>query len=259
MKTVKKLMLASVAALSIATTAHAAVVSLVTQVVGKYDPATGALTQSNPDISTNPGAAAYYKVNVLFNFASGGAGQDGFGNLAFNVTNLNGVSRAPTSNLGAVRPGWVASNPNWFEDPTDQSAGGHAIYSFNSDSGSGAAATDLQAITVSIDPNSPAIRPTPNSFASDPRPDFGKSTSQLMGSFWVLWNGTSQASVTTDLLQHSYYTANNAAGGGINVVDPTGTDNDTTVTFGAVGSVPEPTSLAFLAVGGLMAARRRRA
>jgi hypothetical protein len=246
MKSVKQILVGAIAAMALSTSAFGAAMNLTGTVAASYTTA-GVLVANNPDVSSNPGVDRIYRIDLFYTFQSAIVGQDGFGNLSMNVGPLSGVTRVP-ANVGQAKANYTANNPLWTE--TDGSTS-HQTYSDNSDLGN---TTDLTNIVVGIDPNNPQVFSSFGGDPNDPRPSNGKSGPVKFGSVFVDWSGNAPASVGLTLNQHSFYTAN--ATGGVLVLDSAGTNSGGTVLLGAV---PEPGSLSLLAIGGLVAVRRRRA
>jgi len=277
---------AAIAAVGFIGTAKAATVTLTPVVTGYYPDSSG--IGVTPPLAAPAGnaLAGIYQVElrlaVSLSPTDTANGFTGFGNTAFNV----GLPALHLSNP-VDAPGWFAYKPTVrtagdgakYTDPIDSSVhSSPASFSglanaplWDSNDDIGPSGSDLQFIFVDVGQNTAFG-------ASDPRQTVGESNSPgtqnanltnilnnpiSLGKLFVSFDG-SAAGATLNLNTnspnegfslHNNTTKLNTTATGL----PGQTMSLGSVAFGVTGTVPEPTSLAFLAVGGLMAARRRRA
>jgi len=260
MSHVKKIL--ALAALGLASTAGAATITLTPVVTQFYDAAFNPL----PTPAFNSGAGIYeihYRLTVAG--INPAANEVGVGNFAFKI-NLPTAGNKLKNNTDA--PGWAANNPfvdvNGVAPPNPPSLNVPA-WARNSDIG--ASTSDLDGITVGVVANTVFG-------ANDPRQDLGEPTQNTytnnaglgpppldIGSIFVNFDGSARAGVNDPTHDITAVTQ------GMSLHFTDGSNTEVTgqpgqnFTIGSVqfGSVPEPTSLGLLALGGLAAARRRRA
>jgi len=219
----KKLLVTGLALVLMAGFAQAATLNVQANVTAAYDSLWNVVTL--PDINTNVGTPLIYQVDYSFTIADLIAGQQGFGNMAMNLS-LNGV---------ADQLGWSGDSSTFKVGPTNT-----PIWSDNGDYG---VVGDLQGVVVGISGFNTAN-------AVDPRPTLGQDGDvRYVGSVYVLWDGVTPASV--DATVTGFSTISTAG----QLASDAGTAFATSVTFGAI---PEPATMSLLALGGLAALIRRR-
>jgi len=246
----KSTLLGAAAALALATSANAATYSLVPTVAAYYTPADTSFLTPLP-APPNNAAAGVYQVNVGIDVGNTLPAGKSFGSVDFKF-NLNGL-------LNTSVPGWqgdagrqVDTNGNapgggkslW--DTNDTFAGGDIITGVSV--GTALAAADPRLYVGQPDANQSAVR------ASDHLED-----PTFMGTLYIDYNGSGQKTLTFTPV--SFANRNNTTNAYEILTNGQGGNSFTagSVQFGGVGTIPEPTSLAVLALGGLVAARRRRA
>jgi len=253
-----KNILAAALAMGLASSSFGAVYQLIPVVSKSFDPATGsnATVQNNPSITLVPKGSTdrVYQVDIFMKF-TGAPGQT-FGGVQYNANTVTpaGSLTRPAANLGSIKANYFANNPFWDSDgdgvvDPNQDA---KTYGDNADLGTGSTGTtDLVGIAVDID----NLVPTNG---SDPRPALGTPVpnGSLLGSVFYRWNSQQDASLTLTPTIGQFYTASdNKVNPDAQAVLTGATVNFTT----AVGTVPEPASLAGMAIGALLVVRRRRA
>jgi len=269
---------AAAVALGVIGSAKAATLTITPVVVNYWASDANIGVLPSEPIPQNNAAAGAYRVNFLvsstMNAADSAAGFTGLGNLAFDVNGVGGAAGKVQDAFG----GWVGINPSVrtagdgarYTDPIDGSVhtAGSAlaagrVSTFTDDSDIGASTTDLKFVYVDVgqltpfsasDPRVTATSPSQNSFLTQ-----AAGNPLLVGSIVVHYDGTNPPGVASPVSVsygtgegYSLHNNTTTAHGPVTIAGATGG----TVFF---GTVPEPTSLAFLALGGLMAARRRRA
>lgn len=259
--TSKKLLLAGlIAALGMASSVQAAVVSIKPKLIAVFNadfsPVDGVAIDPYGGVTLPSNGAKYIaQVDVLMSINDLTAGQVGFGNAAFNI------------NLGGALKG-NADIPGWGADPTQVDSNGTlpqglvAKWADNVDAG--ADGTDLQGIIIGTSPRNFSTATGNN---SDPRRTLGvapwnngdfsyNEDGEYAGSVYVeIDGGAAGASGMLDLV---------ATGGSIYDADANLSTAGTTASGGAlsftVTPIPEPSTLALLGLGGalLALARKRR-
>lgn len=249
MSHVKKILVGSVlGAVGLFSSAQASTVSILPVVTRSADLA-GVLVANNPNVSTNPGVSRYYEISLFVKWTSGAANQNAFGGLTMDGNAFTGVLRAPTSNLGIVRPNFVATNPLW----TDADSASHTTFDTDADTGDPGLGLDKDLANLVATTDYGGVPPGD---PADPRPAIGSpAAGTKFGAFWVKWDGTASGSVFLDLKDTGFF--DQTAGG--NAIDNSPTLNDATVNFGGAPPAPEPTTLGLLSMGSLLVLRRRRA
>jgi hypothetical protein len=261
MSHVKKIL--ALAALGLASSAGAATLTLTPVVTQYYD---AAFTPLPTPVGNS--AAGIYEIHYKLTVAgiNPAAQEVGVGNFAFKI-NLPTAGNSLKNNVDA--PGWAANNPfvdiNGVAPPNPPSLNVPA-WARNSDIG--ASTSDLDGITIGVAANTIFG-------ANDPRQDLGEPTQNTytnnsglgpppldVGSIFVTYDGSARGGPvdpTHDITAVSQGMSLHFTDGSNTEVtgQPGQTFTIGSVQFGA--TVPEPTSLSLLALGGLVAARRRRA
>jgi hypothetical protein len=185
----------------------------------------------------NPGTPVVAQVEFDMFVDSLAAGEDGFGNVGFNINFGPGLSDFGDSN-------WQADNPT-VDSNGPSPLGNVPLYGQNGDFGG--SATDEQGILVSM-----ATGAFTN--AVDPRRTVGEAGGQrgLLGSVFVRWDGIGPAVLTIDGAQFSAKLTTGA------FADVGQTSTITPLNFGGGPIVPEPSTLAMagLSLIGLVLRRR---
>jgi hypothetical protein len=243
MSQMKKIM-AAVAGLSLATAANAATITVTPVVTHAFTPVTFVEVPVPPDNAL----PLVYQIDFLLTVdgINAGANEVGLGNLAFDVN-----FSSPALNTSSA-PGYNPVNPT--VDINGGAPGGlNPLFTQNGDLG---APGDLKFITLGV---ASAVFT-----AQDPRGTVGQdvATDGLdrpfnFGNIFVDYTGAGQQtlSLASQGLSLHYTNGQNQEVTG----QPGQTLSLGSVQFGAVGTIPEPTSLALLSLGALGIARRRRA
>jgi len=257
----KKLLIAGiVGSMAVAGAAQAATMALSIKYLGST---TGAISGLNKPSATSPPGANVTLTQLDFTQAASHsntqnhwfevdmaytesvAGED-FQQISFdihNAANTQKVDRAGSS---------VASAPKWYADNPNSAASGSNVFSTDGDGGT---AGDLLSILALQQTNlNAAITQTGEVGGDQPRPT-------PIGWFVLKTSDNNAATVTADQGFGGSFGSfiNNQNGDGTAApAIPTGVTSGT-FTIQAVGTIPEPTSLALLSLGAIGMIRRRRA
>jgi len=252
--------IAAASALAVASVSSAATLTLVPQYVGSttstvtpptaaYHPAAPAgLTPLDFTQAASHSSTFRHWFRLDMNFTGANAGED-FKDINFDVKITTAAAGANLVTRGGVAP------------PTGTGAG--AFFNFNNafNATAGAASLDTtadssnDALFVQMGQNN-----DPSIAATTQLGEAGAGGAYTLGWFYVQTkdnNAVTVSAAEANGANFAFWTGNDTAAGTF-VTQATGVTTGT-ATLAAAGTVPEPTSLAFLAVGGLMAARRRRA
>ena len=277
MKNSSKILAAALlGAVAMAGAAKAATVTITPVVVSYYTDADSGLATPLPAPANN-GLAGTYQIDFVLSTslsaADTAAGDVGFGNADFNVAFTGGATDSP------IVPGYAGDGPvlarkntatTWTKISGNFGSVGSAATPtstanlFNTNADAGSDSTDLKDIQLLVN--------TASMLATDLRKGISQSSQDPLlttygqnpydfGEIFVHFNGVGQASVggavvNTAVQGFSLLSSTNSYDG-----PKTGagqTFSLPALTFTA-GTVPEPTSLTLLALGGLVGIRRRRA
>lgn len=242
-----KWLIAAVAVAMLAGSANAAWLEVTTSIAYAFDPVTKEYLASVPDPTVTQAGPVGYWVDFYFTAGGFAAGQTGFGNMSFGTPVTAGLT------LDAAQ-GYYADAATFTWHNTKGSATIAPVWSDNKDGGT---VGDMLGILVGI-----------NNFGlgkagEDPRATLGQGTSVYVGSVPVIWDGHTLATMTLfngvqgSNTPWSVILTTKALVGqttGMTMVGD-GRAAGQTITF---GEIPEPATMALLAIGGLLALRRRR-
>jgi len=260
MSFVKKAFLAVIAAGALSSAAQAAVFQINPVISGKFSTVDGTVLQGGVGGSAiTPTGAGLYSVDLYLKYTPS-TGQPAFGNFAYNIVPDNTHVTRLTTNVGTAAN---LRNRNYVAVATrfDSDADGTTdtnYFGFNSDAGN-----DFNAVLLGVDTTIDS-----SGFAADDRKTAGQAGNPQtnaalgipFGRVYVNYDGALVPSTVSFNIvpfgQGNDASTWNPPPGNNSLSSATGSQ---LVNGTALFVVPEPTSLAFLACGGLLAFRRRTA